>query len=119
MRQEGQKSTNVQWKVQVYVQLIREKPDRQKIEVWHLQKKIPRLRQKQETREQPSTPVRMRRILNLSPEEAFQIKPVKMKSKGQRRLHIEEPENFEDAKTEECWRRAMDEELEPIRGNKV
>uniref|UniRef100_A0A453GS05 Reverse transcriptase Ty1/copia-type domain-containing protein n=1 Tax=Aegilops tauschii subsp. strangulata TaxID=200361 RepID=A0A453GS05_AEGTS len=42
---------------------------------------------------------------------------VKMKSKEQRRWYIEEPENFEDAKTEECWRRAMDDELGSIRDN--
>ena len=58
-----------------------------------------------------------RRVLNLSPKEALQVNSVKMKSKGQRCLHIEEPENFEDAKTEECWRHAMDEELGSIRDN--
>uniref|UniRef100_A0A453AK76 Reverse transcriptase Ty1/copia-type domain-containing protein n=1 Tax=Aegilops tauschii subsp. strangulata TaxID=200361 RepID=A0A453AK76_AEGTS len=42
---------------------------------------------------------------------------VKMKSKGQRCLHIGEPDNFEDAKTEECWRRAMNEELWSIQDN--
>uniref|UniRef100_A0A453AK77 Reverse transcriptase Ty1/copia-type domain-containing protein n=1 Tax=Aegilops tauschii subsp. strangulata TaxID=200361 RepID=A0A453AK77_AEGTS len=40
-----------------------------------------------------------------------------MKSKGQRCLHIGEPDNFEDAKTEECWRRAMNEELWSIQDN--
>ncbi|XBI97093.1 hypothetical protein VPH35_033289 [Triticum aestivum] len=64
-----------------------------------------------------SPTARERRLLDLSPTEAFQINSVKMKSKGQRHLHIEEPESFEDAKTEECWRRAMDEELGSIRDN--
>lgn len=58
-----------------------------------------------------------RRVLDISPEEAFRINSVKMKSKGQRCLHTEEPENFEDANMEECWRRAMDEELGLIRDN--
>ena len=60
-----------------------------------------------------------RRVLDLSPEAGLQLNSGKMKSKGQRSLHIEEPENFEDAKTEECWRRAMDEELWSIQDNKV
>ena len=47
-------------------------------------------------------------------EEALRINSVKMKSKGQRCLHIEEPKFFEDAVMKECWRRAMDEELRSI-----
>ena len=41
-----------------------------------------------------SSIARERRVLDISPKEVLQINSVKMKSKGQRCLHIEEPEIF-------------------------
>ena len=62
-----------------------------------------------------STPIaHERRVLDIPPEEALWINPVKMKSKGRQLLHIEDPQDIEDAIIKECWRRAMDEELRSI-----
>ena len=67
-------------------------------------------------------------MLDFYPKEALEtmnpvkINPVKIKRRGRGKqclLSIEEPVKFEDANTEECWRRAMDEELGAIQDNKT
>src|SRR3954464_11711570 len=76
-----------------------------------------------EERQRPPTPVRMRKVLDFYPKEALEtINPVKIKRRGRGKqclLSIEEPVKFEEANTEECWRRAMDEELGSIQDNKT
>ena len=59
--------------------------------------------------------------MDLYPEEALRtINPVKVIRRGRQcLLSVEEQTKFEEANTEECWRRAMDEELGSIRDNKV
>jgi hypothetical protein len=73
-------------------------------------------------RRRPPTPEKLRDVMDLYPPETLRtINPIRTtRARGRGRggcLLTEEPTKFEEANTEECWRRAMDEELGSIRDN--
>jgi transposase InsO family protein len=67
-------------------------------------------------RRRPPTPEKLRSVLEFYPPETFGTTRARGRGQG-RCLLTEEPTKFEDANTEECWRRAMDEELVSIHDN--
>jgi hypothetical protein len=76
----------------------------------------------QEQRRRPPTPEKLRDVMDLYPLEMLRtINPIRMtRARGRGRggcLLNEEPTKFEEANTDECWRRAMDDELGSIRDN--
>ncbi|XP_073360551.1 uncharacterized protein [Aegilops tauschii subsp. strangulata] len=74
-----------------------------------------------EETQRPPMPFRLRPVVDLYPKEVLpKVNPVKIKRKGRWcLLSVEEPTKFEDANMEECWRRAMDEELGSIQDYKT
>jgi hypothetical protein len=75
-----------------------------------------------EQRRRPATPEKLRDVMNLYPPETLRtINPIRTtRAREQGRggcLLTEEPTKFEEANTDECWRRAMDDELGLIRNN--
>jgi hypothetical protein len=76
----------------------------------------------QEQRTRPATPEKLRDVMDLYPPETLRtINPIwttRARERGRGGcLLTEEPTKFEEANTEECWRRAMDDELGSIRNN--